>query len=85
MSNVASDLAQFHQFIGARLGQGDGELTPEEALELWRSEHPGPDNFEDSVAAIQEALDDVAAGDCGRPFDVFDREFRGRHNLPETK
>jgi hypothetical protein len=85
MSNVMSDLAQFYDFIGSRLNQGAGDLTPEEALELWRAEHPGPGDFEDSVAAIQEALDDIGAGDKGRPFEEFDRDFRARHQIPEGK
>ena len=33
-------------------------------------------------AAIKEALDDMANGDAGMPFDDFDREFRRRHQLP---
>jgi len=34
------------------------------------------------LAAIREALDDMAKGERGIPFEEFDREFRKRHNLP---
>jgi hypothetical protein len=57
------------------------QLSPEEALELWRTEHPANDEFGDSVAALREALADMAAGDEGVPFADFDREFRMRRNL----
>jgi len=36
----------------------------------------------DDVAAIQEALDDLAKGDKGILFEDFHREFRERHHLP---
>ena len=38
--------------------------------------------FDEDVAAVREALDDIAKGDRGIPFDEFDRDFRKRHNLP---
>lgn len=36
---------------------------------------------DEELAAIQEALDDMAQGDRGVPFEQFDRDFRLRHNL----
>jgi hypothetical protein len=39
--------------------------------------------LDEEVAAIGEALDDMAKGDKGFPFDEFDRDFRKRHNLPD--
>jgi hypothetical protein len=54
------------------LGDGNGKENDRE--------FPG---FDQEVA-IQEALDDVANGDRGVPFEEFDREFRKRHNLPAT-
>jgi hypothetical protein len=54
---------------------------PEEALDLWRAEHPLMDEDDNAVAAVKEALTDMAAGDLGRPWEEFDREFRQRHGL----
>jgi hypothetical protein len=52
----------------------------DEALDKCRPANPGEQTEE--VAAIQEALDDVANGDRGLLFGDFDREFRERHRLP---
>jgi len=41
------------------------------------------DTPDEGTAAIQEALEDVAKGDQGVPFDEFDRDFRRRHDLPD--
>ena len=45
---------------------------------------PRPNEPVEGLAALAElkALDDMAKGDHGMPFDEFDREFRKRHNLP---
>jgi hypothetical protein len=56
-------------------------LSPEEALDEWRRLHPQMQAFDEEVAAIREALDDLAKGDRGIPFDEFDRDFQKRNNL----
>jgi len=75
------ELQSFHQFIGQQLGSGQAPLTPEEALEAWRLQHRSPEEYAEDVQAIREALADMEAGDTGRPWEEFDREFRKRHNL----
>lgn len=50
--------------------------------------HQQPDIEEDEVddeEAIRQALEDIAKGDRGVPFEEFDREFRKQHNLPLKK
>ena len=78
--NTAEELRDFHRFLGAKLGADNLDLSPEEALDEWRRQHP--QSFDDDVAAVREALDDVTNGDRGIAFDEFDRDFRNRHNLP---
>ena len=80
-SNTTSELAAFVHFLTARLESGD-EISPEEALDLWRSAHPAANDNADDVAAIRAALADMEAGDSGIPLSDFDVEFRRRHNLP---
>ena len=80
-TSVANELANFHHFVAERLERGEGEISPEQALDLWRAEHPGPDEFGDTVQALREAIADMEAGDTGVPLDQFDREFRARHNI----
>ncbi len=77
---LSKELRDFHAFLGQKLSNGVADVTPEEALDEWRASHPEAE--EDDVAAIQAALDDVANGDTGMPFDEFDREFRKQHNIP---
>jgi len=75
------ELRDFHRFLTEKVGSEAADLSPEEALDEWRRLHPPADSSEDA-AAIREALEDLAKGDRGIPFDEFDREFRKRHNLP---
>jgi hypothetical protein len=81
-SQTSNELTGFHQFIGERLSKGDGDLSPEEALDIWRSEHPLPDDYDDTVAALREAFEEMDAGVPGIPAKQFFREFRERHGLP---
>ncbi|HEV3145207.1 MAG TPA: hypothetical protein VGZ47_15055 [Gemmataceae bacterium] len=82
MSVPAHELRDFHDFLGERLSNGGGELSPEEALDEWRRLHPHSGVIDDEAAAIQEALDDLAGGEQAKAFEDFDREFRKRHRLP---
>jgi hypothetical protein len=81
-SDTTSELAAFVQFLNARVCSGANDLSPEEALDLWRTAHPEPNRHADDAAAIRAALRDMEAGDFGIPLSDFDREFRQRHNLP---
>jgi hypothetical protein len=74
----ASELRDFHQFLGEKLKNGSAQLSPEEALDEWREQHPEGIEFEDDTEAIQEALDDMANGDHGRPAEEVLAELRRR-------
>src|SRR5439155_26265117 len=82
MATQTNELRDFHEFLGEKLSNSGVSLSPEEALDEWREQHPESQELTDDVAAIKEALDDMANGDAGMPFDDFDREFRRRHQLP---
>jgi hypothetical protein len=85
ITDSSNDLAGFHQYIGERLKEGGDTLSPEEALDIWRHEHPLPEDYEETVEALREALADMEAGDVGIPLEEFDAEFRARHNLSPRK
>ncbi len=76
----APELVRFQQFLGETL-QRRTDLSPEEALDLWRQQNPSIDDFESTILAIDEAIANMDAGHPGQPFDEFDREFRQRHGL----
>jgi hypothetical protein len=80
--DTTKELLDFHRFLTDKLHGNGTELSPEEALDEWRRQNPQRAAVDEDVAAIQEALDDMAKGDRGIPFDQFDRDFRKRHNLP---
>jgi len=77
-----SDLRDFHRFIADKLNNGGALLSPEDVLDEWRIQHPGPETVDEDVAAIEEAIDDMENGDTGVAFEEFDRDFRARRNLP---
>jgi hypothetical protein len=72
-AKTAEELASFHRFLGQRLESCRADLSPEEAVDLWRAEHPLPSDRADTVTALREALADFAQGDRGVPIDEFDR------------
>lgn len=80
MSNESiQELREFHRFLGEMLGNDGADLSPEDVLDEWRQANP--DRQTEDVAAIQEALDDLANGDKGMLFEDFDRDFRERHHI----
>jgi hypothetical protein len=81
MSTEIEELRAFHRFLGDKLGAQVADLSPEEALDEWRSQHPHSEAADEDAVAVQEALDDMARGDRGMPFDEFDRDFRARHGI----
>lgn len=70
-------LESFHEFVGKQLSSESAVLmSPEEALALWRQE-------QETLAAIREGLEDVAAGRT-KSLEEFDRDFRQRHDIEGT-
>jgi hypothetical protein len=65
------------------LKNDSAHLSPEQALEEWREQHPEGVEFEDDTEAIQAALDDMANGDTGRDFDEVMAEIRAKYGLPK--
>jgi hypothetical protein len=80
--NAAEELRDFHRFLTNKLNADSANVSPEEALDEWRRLNPQQQVLDEDLAAIQEALDEVARGNRGTPFDEFIEDFRKRHNLP---
>jgi hypothetical protein len=81
-SDLNLDLHRFHLFVGQKLATGEASISPEDALDQWRAENRSPEEIADEIAAVREALEDMAQGDVGVPLVDFDRAFRQRHGLP---
>jgi len=50
---------------------------------MWRDRHPV--TFDDATEEIREALEELAAGDTGVPFEEFDRGFRRQHSAADVE
>jgi hypothetical protein len=80
-TNSSDELSSFQHFLTERIASGDAELSPEQALDEWRTAHPCEDDFADTVRALRTALSEMEAGDRGMPFSEFDADFRARHGI----
>ena len=77
----SAEIVRFQSFISEHVGRGEN-LSPEEALDLWRAANPHPGEAAATVAALGEACSpDMQSGDGGVPLEEFDRAFRLRHGL----
>lgn len=75
----------FHQFATQQLANGGREKTVDELYDQWRFENQTAEEFEENVAAIQGAIDDMNDGDSGRDADEVIAEIRARYNLPAAE
>jgi hypothetical protein len=78
-----NELESFYRFLTTQLTKGGSTLTPEECLELWRTQHPLHEEPQAGTQAIQEALDDMEAGDNGQSLQEFLTGFRSM-NQPSS-
>ena len=76
---TTSDLRSFYDFVGEQLRRNEPCLTPAEVFEEWLLLQPDDG---DDCDAIQQALDEMDAGDQGTPWEAFDAAFRQKHQLP---
>jgi len=81
VSADTSELARFHQFILEKLANGASRLSPEDALDQWRSENPSIEDLAESVEAVKKALTDMQGGDTGRPADEVIANLRRRYDV----
>ena len=79
-----TDLREFHRFLTEKLIDTQVDCSPEEALDEWRRQYPDVDGNADDLAAVREALEDLARGDRGIAFEAFDLDFRKRRRLPDS-
>lgn len=78
-----TDAEAFHRFLTEQLNGSGQDRSPEELLAVWRAKHPSTEELTESIAAVRGALDDMEAGDVGRPARIVLDELRGKHSLPE--
>jgi len=74
MASVEQDLASFAEFARDELRAASTPLSIDELFDRWRVQNPPSED----ALAIKASLDDMQAGEAGRPFDQFAAEFRKR-------
>jgi hypothetical protein len=74
-SEVTEELRDFHRFLTHKIESEQSDSSPEEVLDEWRRSHPQTHASDEDLAAIREALDDMAKGDRGIPFDELIKSF----------
>jgi hypothetical protein len=78
-SLLNSDLAQFRDFLNAKLSSGECAATPEQALDEFRGTQYSDEEFEDSVAAVRESLAEIESGAPGKLASDHLAEVRARY------
>lgn len=82
--SASPELEQFRDFVNEHLSKPDGSrLLPEEILELWRLEHPIPEELAASVADLEKAIEEMESGAEGIPAKELSDELRDILNLPQ--
>ena len=64
-----TEFERYHQFQEVLSAEGRKDLSPEEVLRLWRDQNR---EYNDTVDAINEGLEDVEAGRV-QSLEQFDR------------
>lgn len=80
MSTAHDQLDAFQQFAVQKVDAGEAQSL-EELFDLWRLEHPTPEEQAEIHDAIRQGLADIKAGRY-RPADAVMRELRDKYNLP---
>lgn len=76
-----AELRSFGEYIAKIVENGDESISPEDAVVRWRMQNLSPEEFDEEVAAIREALDDMEAGDKGVPWEQVLKEINAEFGL----
>ena len=74
MSVTKQELDRFHEFAVSLVADSQSDVTWRQLFGRWRLENPTVDEYDENVAAIQEALDAIDAGHL-RSFASFDSDI----------
>lgn len=85
MTVTREQLDSFHEFAAAQLANGGVELTFEQLLDMWRIQNPTAEQYAENVAAIEEAIRDMQAGERGEPVEDVLRKLRQELNLSSAE
>jgi hypothetical protein len=76
-----AELRSFGEYVINLVESGNAQISPEDAVLRWRKQNLSPEEFDEEVAAIREALDDMEAGDRGTPWQQVLGEINAEFGL----
>jgi hypothetical protein len=82
MSVNQDQLDHFHQFATDRINRGEA-VSLEDLVADWSGAELSEEDLTRNAATIQKAVDDMDAGDTGRPAREVLGELRTKHGLPQ--
>ena len=77
-TEISSELEAFRRFLDEQFESGCADLTPEESLELWRTQQR---ERAEANEGIRRGLEDLKAG-RGQALSEFAADFRKKNNIP---
>lgn len=81
-TSIPTEAEAFQTFLAKEIANGGRHKSPEELVQDWRRERQ---EFDETVAALREAIDDMNAGDHGRPLDEVMRDIRAKHGWSDEE
>jgi hypothetical protein len=82
MSVDQDQLDSFHQFATQRIRSGEA-ASMDELVDAWSGAELSKEQLDRNATAIQEAIDDMEAGDTGRPASEVIGDIRAKHGLSQ--
>ena len=82
--SIREQVESFYRFATERLENGGADLSMDEIYDEWRIKNPTPEEYEENVAAIQVAIDNLNKGAKCRDAKEISREIREKLNQPTS-
>jgi hypothetical protein len=81
MAITQNELDDFHRFASQRLGNGGGELSLPELVDLWMLEHPSTAEQAEVKEIVRQGNADIESGNY-RSIDQFMDDFSQEAQYP---
>jgi hypothetical protein len=75
-TTTPTEAESFQIFLSREIANGGRHKSPEELVDDWRRQQR---ELHESVAGVQEALDEIDRGVPGRPLREIAHEIRAKH------
>ena len=77
MSSIENDLTNFNAFVKSHASSDSTKPSIDELFDAWRIQSPP----EDDLLAIKASLNDLDAGERGKPVEEFNQQMAYKYKL----